>query len=88
MHCSKPRARKTAHLLSLHGTQYSPSLQQLMRKFGIKRKSFHRLKITNSPRYCKYHDDGGHDTNFCIALKDMIQSLINDGKLTQYKLRQ
>lgn len=55
---------------------------------GPRQKNFRRPPIMGTGKYCKYHKDGGHDTNFCIALKDMIQSLINEGKLNQYKPRQ
>ena len=44
--------------------------------------------MRNTGKYCKYHDDGGHNTNVCIALKDMIESLQREGKLTQYRPRQ
>lgn len=51
-------------------------------------KKFPKAKLRNTGKYCKYHDDGGHNTNICIALKDMIESLLRDGKLSQYRPRQ
>lgn len=36
----------------------------------------------NLHKYCHYHDSYGHWTNSCVALRDMIESYIVDGKLT------
>jgi hypothetical protein len=38
----------------------------------------------NRHKYCHYHDSYGHWTNTCIALKEMIEKYIADGKLTRF----
>jgi hypothetical protein len=38
----------------------------------------------NRHKYCHYHDSFGHWTNTCIALKEMIEKYIADGKLTRF----
>ncbi|PON41634.1 hypothetical protein PanWU01x14_288080, partial [Parasponia andersonii] len=30
-------------------------------------------------KFCRYHNDIGHDTNNCFALKDEIERLIKEG---------
>ncbi|PON68759.1 hypothetical protein PanWU01x14_093650, partial [Parasponia andersonii] len=35
-------------------------------------------------KFCRYHNDIGHDTNDCFALKDEIERLIREGRLRQY----
>ncbi|PON80612.1 hypothetical protein PanWU01x14_001680 [Parasponia andersonii] len=32
-------------------------------------------------KFCQYHNDIGHDTNNCFALKDEIERLIKEGRL-------
>ncbi|XP_021801487.1 uncharacterized protein LOC110745676 [Prunus avium] len=34
--------------------------------------------------FCRYHQYNGHDTKSCIALRKIVERLINDGKLDQY----
>ncbi|XP_062153622.1 uncharacterized protein LOC133861818 [Alnus glutinosa] len=38
----------------------------------------------NRHKYCHYHDSFGHWTNTCVALKEMIEKYIADGKLTRF----
>ncbi|XP_028054085.1 uncharacterized protein LOC114258330 [Camellia sinensis] len=33
---------------------------------------------------CEYHKDYGHDTDNCYALKDHLEALVQDGRLTQH----
>ncbi|XP_028083155.1 uncharacterized protein LOC114284461 [Camellia sinensis] len=33
---------------------------------------------------CEYHKDHGHDTDSCYALKDHLEELVQDGRLTQH----
>ena len=42
-----------------------------------------RLK-RNQNKYCRFHRDIGHTTEECIALKDEIEKLIQDGYLQNY----
>jgi hypothetical protein len=35
-------------------------------------------------KYCHYHDSYGHWTNTCVALREMIERYIADGKLTDF----
>ena len=32
-------------------------------------------------KYCKYHQGKGHSTEECFKLKDLLQDMIEDGKL-------
>ncbi|XP_021815355.1 uncharacterized protein LOC110757911 [Prunus avium] len=34
--------------------------------------------------FCRYHQYNGHDTELCIALRKIVERLINEGKLDQY----
>lgn len=88
------RQLPTSYQLSPLDTQYSPFSPPPTRKFttnarmrspALNRKISAAYPITGTKKYYKYQKDGGHDTHFCIALKDMIQSLINDDKFNQYK---
>ncbi|XP_024155793.1 uncharacterized protein LOC112163758 [Rosa chinensis] len=45
-------------------------------------------KPRNTGKWCKHHEDSGHNTNDCNALKTAIESLSRDGRLEQYKVRQ
>ncbi|XP_024156113.1 uncharacterized protein LOC112164107 [Rosa chinensis] len=45
-------------------------------------------KPRNTGKWCKHHEDSGHNTNDCNALKTAIESLYGDGKLEQFKVRQ
>ncbi|XP_062014159.1 uncharacterized protein LOC133730618 [Rosa rugosa] len=45
-------------------------------------------KPRNTSKLCKYHEDSGHNTNHCNALKTAIETLYRDGKLEQFKVRQ
>ena len=38
----------------------------------------------NQNKYCRYHQDIGHTTEECIALKDEIEKLIQEGYLQNY----
>lgn len=38
----------------------------------------------NRYKYCHYHDSFGHWTNTCIALKEIIEKYIADGKLARF----
>ncbi|XP_058741497.1 uncharacterized protein LOC131613876 [Vicia villosa] len=39
---------------------------------------------TDKFKYCKYHKSHGHLTNECIHLKDAIETLIKEGRLSKY----
>ena len=36
-------------------------------------------------KYCRFHEDYGHDTNECNHLKDEIEFLLRSGKLKKYR---
>jgi hypothetical protein len=42
----------------------------------------------NLHKYCHYHDSYGHWTNSCVALREMIERYIADGKLTRFLAKQ
>jgi hypothetical protein len=42
----------------------------------------------NLHKYCHYHDSYGHLTNSCVALREMIERYIADGKLTRFLAKQ
>src|SRR4051812_7294053 len=39
---------------------------------------------TDKSKYCKYHKSWGHLTDECIHLKDAIETLIKEGRLSKY----
>lgn len=39
---------------------------------------------TETAKWCKYHRVRGHDTDFCIHLRQEIETLIQNGKLRGY----
>lgn len=39
----------------------------------------------DSNKYCRFHEDYGHDTNECRHLKDEIEYLLRSGKLRKFK---
>ncbi|XP_028096701.1 uncharacterized protein LOC114296595 [Camellia sinensis] len=47
-------------------------------------------KMTGPPdarrqdKRCEYHKDHGHDTDSCYSLKDHLEELVQDSRLTQY----
>ena len=47
------------------------------------------ISRTNPPRntgkWCKHHEDSGHNTNVCVALKTAVETLIQEGKLQQFR---
>ncbi|XP_024200673.1 uncharacterized protein LOC112204018 [Rosa chinensis] len=45
-------------------------------------------KRNNTGKWCKYHEDSGHNTNSCNALKTTIETLYQDGKMEQFKVCQ
>ncbi|CAL9026173.1 unnamed protein product [Prunus brigantina] len=38
----------------------------------------------NTGVFCRFHQFGGHDTESCIALRNIIEGLIREGKLEKY----
>ncbi|XP_024200072.1 uncharacterized protein LOC112203317 [Rosa chinensis] len=42
-------------------------------------------KTQDNGKYCTYHEEAGHPTNICWALKNAIEHLIQSGKLSQYR---
>jgi hypothetical protein len=36
------------------------------------------FKIKNPARYCEFHNNKGHDTQDCVALKDELERLARD----------
>ncbi|XP_062005651.1 uncharacterized protein LOC133722801 [Rosa rugosa] len=53
---------------------------------GPQPRKFPKSKLTqqDTGRFCTYHEDAGHNTNLCMALKNTIESLIQRGKLQRY----
>ncbi|XP_024163774.1 uncharacterized protein LOC112170674 [Rosa chinensis] len=49
-------------------------------------RKFPKSKLTqqDTGKFCTYHEDAGHNTNLCVALKNTIESLIQRGKLQRY----
>ncbi|XP_062005713.1 uncharacterized protein LOC133722871 [Rosa rugosa] len=49
-------------------------------------RKFPKSKFTqqDTRRFCTYHEDAGHNTNLCMALKNTIESLIQQCKLQRY----
>ncbi|XP_024178636.1 uncharacterized protein LOC112184612 [Rosa chinensis] len=49
-------------------------------------RKFPKSKLTqqDTEKFCTYHEDVGHNTNLCVALKNIIESLIQRGKLQRY----
>ncbi|XP_024171964.1 uncharacterized protein LOC112177966 [Rosa chinensis] len=49
-------------------------------------RKFPKSKLTqqDTGRFFTYHEDAGHNTNLCVALKNTIESLIQRGKLQRY----
>lgn len=39
-------------------------------------------------KYCAYHESTGHDTADCRQLKDEIETLIRQGKLTEWVVKE
>ncbi|XP_052197197.1 uncharacterized protein LOC127804377 [Diospyros lotus] len=44
-------------------------------------------KFRNWEKFCAYHNEVGHDTSECYALKDVIEELIRRGRLRDYVVR-
>ncbi|XP_052176651.1 uncharacterized protein LOC127790956 [Diospyros lotus] len=44
-------------------------------------------KFRNQEKFCAYHNEVGHDTSKCYALKDAIEELIRRGWLRDYVVR-
>ena len=44
-----------------------------------------KYPLANKSKYCKFHQDYGHDTNVYVTLRDEIETLIKKGKLAKYK---
>ncbi|XP_074342058.1 uncharacterized protein LOC141679458 [Apium graveolens] len=42
----------------------------------------------DNSKYCAYHEDTGHDTTDCRQLKDEIETLIRQGKLTEWVVKE
>ncbi|CAL2237942.1 unnamed protein product [Prunus armeniaca] len=40
--------------------------------------------MPNTGVFCRFHQFGGHDTESCVALRNIIEGLIRDGKLDKY----
>ena len=45
------------------------------------------IKFRNKEKYCAYHNEVGHDTSECWALRDAIEDLIKRGRLRDYVVR-
>ncbi|PON68030.1 hypothetical protein PanWU01x14_098340, partial [Parasponia andersonii] len=44
-----------------------------------------RDRVRRKPnKFCRYHNDIGHDTNNCFTLKDEIERFIKERRLQQY----
>ena len=44
-------------------------------------------KYRNKDKFCAYHNEAGHTTSKCWALKDVIEELIRRGRLRDYVVR-
>ena len=44
-------------------------------------------KMEKSGRFCRFHNQPGHDTNECRQLKEVIEQLLKENKLQQYVKR-
>ena len=44
-----------------------------------------KFPLVNKSKYCKFHQNYGHDTNECVSLKDEIETSIRIGELMMYK---
>ncbi|CAL2277533.1 unnamed protein product [Prunus armeniaca] len=51
--------------------------QPLPRRLGSK-------PMPNTCVFCCFHQFGGHDTESCVALRNIIEGLIHEGKLDKY----
>ncbi|CAL8988523.1 unnamed protein product, partial [Prunus brigantina] len=40
--------------------------------------------VPNTGVFCRFHQFGGHDTESCVALRNIIEGLIREGKLDKY----
>jgi hypothetical protein len=40
--------------------------------------------LRNKDKYCEFHEETGHYTEGCIALKLLIEKFIKNGKLIQF----
>ncbi|CAL9025716.1 unnamed protein product, partial [Prunus brigantina] len=40
--------------------------------------------MPNTSVFCRFHQFGGHDTESCVALRNIIEGLIREGKLDKY----
>ncbi|XP_008222699.1 PREDICTED: uncharacterized protein LOC103322553 [Prunus mume] len=40
--------------------------------------------MPNTGVFCRFHQFGGHDTESCVALRNIIEGLIREGKLKKY----
>ncbi|CAL9018619.1 unnamed protein product [Prunus brigantina] len=40
--------------------------------------------MPNTGVFCRFHQFGGHDTESCVALRNIIEGLIREGKLDKY----
>ncbi|CAL8085210.1 unnamed protein product [Prunus armeniaca] len=40
--------------------------------------------MPNTGVFCRFHQFGGHDTKSCVALRNIIEGLIREGKLDKY----
>ena len=54
-----------------------PSLKWLEKMKGFPNKR-------NKNKYCRFHRDHAHDTNECYDLKQQIENLIRQGKLSYF----
>ncbi|EXB95576.1 hypothetical protein L484_016880 [Morus notabilis] len=39
----------------------------------------------NQSKYCRFHDESGHTTTECFYLKDEVERLIREGRLSEYQ---
>lgn len=44
----------------------------------------HSTKRLNSKDKCVFHNDVGHKTEDCFALKDVIEEIVSNGELTEF----
>ena len=63
---------------------------EVTKKEGIFRKAapMTTYQARDKRRYCAYHESSGHSTHECHQLKDEIESLIREGKLTDWVVRE
>ncbi|KAK7271881.1 hypothetical protein RJT34_28135 [Clitoria ternatea] len=92
---SSPRPRERRVNSFSHYAPLSTKSSQILREvgwpafsiYGIRRPA--PVKRPGNPRkYCDFHEQTGHSTDECQALKNAVETLIREGKLKQYLFKE